>query len=117
MNTFVWFSELDNNQTLTLSCLKNFNTFNIKITSNLNDNFINNRINNNGLGVDFFLFNNQHNERILFEKTPNNLTIVDVIQAGYQLTSIEEFKQNNNFNNNILDNMTWLMILGRISLI
>ena len=107
------FDSVQVNDTISLYCIKDFQTFIINITVNINNNEdINNNIN---YGIDYYLFQNESNERCFFEKTVCNINIMNVIQGNYEIRSINQYRENN-YNQNLLDNMVWLNILGRIAL-
>ena len=118
MLVYIWNTELINNNYIIFSCLslKNFTTFTIHLTINPDDNNINYNINNNGININYYLFNNTNNQRVLLEYQESNLLLVDVLQGNYELIAINDYRENNIYNN-LLDNMVWLNILGRIELI
>jgi len=115
MSTFIFDSNQENN-VVTLYCIKDFQTFIINITININNNDeINNNINNNNYGINYYLFQNESNEQCLFERTNCNINIIDVIQGNHEIRTINQYRDNN-YNQNLLDNMVWLNILGRLAL-
>lgn len=116
MTTYI-FDSIYNNDNLSLYLIKDFNTFIININQNFNNNEINNNFNN--YGINYYIINNSHNEQCLFERIPCNISIMNILEGisngDYQLRTVEEFRQNN-YHNNILDNIIWINILGNIAI-
>ena len=114
MTNYIFDYIVNNNNNITLYCLKNFQTFIINITININnDNEINNNINNNNYGSDYYLFNNNNNEQCLLEKTNCNLNIIQVFQGNYNIQSVEDFRLQHP---NLFQSLIWINILGRLAL-
>lgn len=112
MNTFVWSSYTLNNNLLILSCIKDFNTFVIRINTNQDD--INNIIDANNIDENNIIIikNNGH---VLITIENNNYNLLNILEEGNHLVNIEEFKTNNNYNE-FLDEITWIIIYGRVLL-
>ena len=114
MTTYIFNLIIDNN-IITLYCIKNFQTFIINITNNINNNEANNIINNNNnFNINYYLFNNNgNNQQSLFERTNCNINLIEVFQGNYNIQTINDFKYQNQ---NILDKIAWLNIFGRLAL-
>ena len=116
MAVYIWLVELINNTNIILYCLKEFETFTINLRINLDDNEVNNNIANNLLNINYYLFTNLSNQRVLFQYEQSNISLIDVLEGNYNIVPINDYRENNPYEN-ILDHMTWLNILGRIELI
>ena len=120
MAVYIWLVELINNTNIILYCLKEFETFTINLTINPDNNEINNEINNNidnnQININYYLFTNLSNQRVLFRYEQSNISLIDVLEGDYNIVPINEYRENNPYEN-ILDHMTWLNILGRIELV
>ena len=113
MTAYIFDFVINNNITI-LYCIKNFHTFIINIRNNLNNNEVNNIINNNNnFDTNYYLFINSNNQQSLFERTNCNINMIEVFQGNYNIQTIEDFKLQNH---NLLDNLVWINILGRLAL-
>lgn len=124
MTTQIFNSRLDNDDNkLILYCLREYQTFTISITFNINNEIINNIndliFNNDNFGLDYFFFLNRKNQECLFEKNYCNISCIDVLNGLvnniYNIQSIDDFRVNNDYQN-LLDDFAWINILGRLAL-
>ena len=116
MAVYIWLVELINNTNIIIYCLKEFETFIINLRINPDNNEINNNIDNNQININYYLFTNLSNQRVLFQYEQSNISLIDVLEGNYNIVPINEYRENNPYEN-ILDHMTWLNILGRIELV
>lgn len=116
MAVYIWLVELINNTNIIIYCLKEFETFTINLRINPDNNEINNNIDNNQININYYLFTNLSNQRVLFQYEQSNISLIDVLEGNYNIVPINEYRENNPYEN-ILDHMTWLNILGRIELV
>ena len=116
MVVYIWLVELINNTNIILYCLKEFETFTINLTINPDNNEINNNIDNNQININYYIFTNLSNQRVLFQYELSNISLIDVLESDYNIVLINDYRANNPYEN-ILDHITWLNILGRIELI
>tara|TARA_B100000575_G_C23125384_1_gene651946 strand:- start:1000 stop:1350 length:351 start_codon:yes stop_codon:yes gene_type:complete len=116
MAVYIWLVELINNTNIIIYCLKEFETFIINLRINPDNNEINNNIDNNQININYYLFTNLSNQRVLFQYEQSNISLIDVLEGNYNIIPINEYRENNPYEN-ILDHMTWLNILGRIELV